>query len=135
MNYESRIMNYGLKNFSILFMIVSVLIVVPNLVGAQGLLPDCGYAGKECGFTDLIQLINNIIDYLIKLAIPVAAGVFAYAGFLLMTTAVADKKSEAKKMIQKVFIGLAIVLAAWLITNTLTNVLIKPGFAPDLVGK
>src|SRR3989344_8914428 len=126
------------KDFKkILPILLLLIIIVPIFVqAADPIIPECGGKDQhECGFGDLIQLINNIIDYLILIAIPVAAAVFAYAGFILMTTAVADKKSEAKGMIRKVFIGLAIVLAAWLITNTLTKALIAPSVAPDLIGK
>lgn len=61
---------------------------------------------------------------------PVAAGVFAWAGFTYMTTGIVDKKSEARSMINKVFIGFIVILSAWIIVNTITNTLLsdKNGF-------
>lgn len=58
------------------------------------------------------------------ISIPIAAGVFAWAGFTYMTTAVMDQKSYAKSMINKVFIGLVFILSAWIIVNTITNTLL-----------
>jgi hypothetical protein len=57
--------------------------------------------------------------------VPVAAGVFAWAGIKLMTTGVADEKSAAKAMIWKVFIGLVFILAAWIIVGTIIKALLQ----------
>ena len=62
------------------------------------------------------------------ISVPVAAGVFAWAGIKLMTTGVADEKSAAKEMIRKVFIGFVVILAAWIIVTTITNTLLKDEF-------
>ncbi|KKR29900.1 MAG: hypothetical protein UT61_C0019G0017 [Candidatus Woesebacteria bacterium GW2011_GWA1_39_8] len=59
------------------------------------------------------------------IAVPVAAGVFAWAGFKLMTTGIADEKSAAKEMIWKVFIGLVFILAAWIIVGTIIKALLR----------
>ena len=115
------------KFLPVLFLI---LILVPVFVFGQTppkespIIPDCGPSG-ECGYYDLLKLVNNIIGWIIMISIPVSAGVLAYAGFLYLTTAVADKRSEAKRMIQNVFIGLACILAAWIIVSTITNTLLK----------
>ena len=62
------------------------------------------------------------------ISVPVAAGVFAWAGFKYMTSAVVDQKAAAKAMLQKVFIGFVVILAAWLIVTTITNTLLSPEF-------
>lgn len=59
------------------------------------------------------------------ISFPVAAGVLAWAGFKYMTTGISDQKSEAKKMIQKVFLGFAFILSAWIIVGTITNTLLR----------
>ena len=74
----------------------------------------------------LLVLADNIITWIIMISVPVAAGVFAWAGFILMTTGVADKRSQAKAMFWKVFIGFVIILSAWLVVSTLLNALLKP---------
>lgn len=126
-----------MKKFLPIFLVLVILI--PVLVDAQSsppekpILPDCGTIvgtkiNRECGYNDLLQLVNNIINWIIMIAVPVAAGVLAWAGFKYMTTGISDQKSEAKKMIQKVCIGLVFILAAWLIVSTILNALLAPNF-------
>jgi hypothetical protein len=106
-----------------------LLIIIPVFVGAQTtentIIPNCS---PNCGYNDLLKLVNNIIKWIIMISAPIAAGVFAWAGILYMTTGVSDKKSEAKEMLQKVFIGFVAILAAWIIVNTITTALLRgPG--------
>ena len=89
----------------ILLILLFVLVFVPVLSFAQ-IIPNCS---PNCGYYDLLQLVNNIIRWIIMISFPVAAGVFAWAGFIYMTSAVADKKSEAKGMFIKVFVGFVIL--------------------------
>lgn len=124
-------------NLCILFLVVSVLspvvVFAQNNSGSQSLIPDCeGDTSRDpspdCGYNDFLQLIKNVINRLILLSFPIAAGVFAWAGFKYMTTGIADKKAEAKSMIVKVFVGFVIILAAWLIVNAVLSALLNPDF-------
>lgn len=119
-----------------------ILIVIPifaNAADPVSIIPkgSCGETlpgggvNRECGYYDLLKLVNNIINWIIMISAPVAAGVFAWAGIVYMTTGVADKKSYAKSMMSKVFTGFVVILAAWIIVNTITNVLLKdPNIVP-----
>jgi hypothetical protein len=80
---------------------------------------------ENCGFTHFITLINNVIDFVfLKLAVPIAAIAFAYAGFLLIVSGGdTSKRSKAKKIFTNVAIGLIFVAAAWLIVNTILSIL------------
>jgi len=103
--------------------------VIPFLVSAQGgFIPCDGGLSDECGYDDLLILVNNVIDWIIKISVPIAAGVFAWAGIKYMTTGIADQKSAAKEMIKKVFIGFVFILSAWIIVTTVTNTLLKDEF-------
>jgi len=108
-------------------------IIIPAFVDAQTLpkiMPDCGPL-NNCGYRDLMQLVVNIIDWIIIISVPVAAGVFAWAGLVYMTTGVTGKKETAKKMLAKVFIGFVFILAAWIIVTTITNTLLAdPSIVP-----
>ncbi|MEK7116860.1 MAG: hypothetical protein AAB837_01705 [Patescibacteria group bacterium] len=132
-------MTQTLKKF-LPFLILFILIM-PVLIFAQGPFVPCGgniidangnITGKqpECGYQDLLKLVNNIINWIIMISVPVAAGVFAWAGFIYMTTGISDQKSYAKDMMWKVAKGLVFILAAWIIVNTITNTLLtdKYGF-------
>lgn len=97
----------------------------------NGIVPlDCGYnirslanrdgTGRICGFTDLIRLIQRIIEYIFVLILPLAALVFAYAGFLYLTSGgSASKRDAARKAMTNVLIGIIIVMLAWIAVKTL----------------
>lgn len=92
----------------------------------SGIVPtDCGYDvgpegnGHICGFADIIRLIQNIIEYIFILILPIAAIVFAYAGFLLLTSGGSpEKRKSAKNAMVKVITGIIIILLAWLLVKT-----------------
>jgi hypothetical protein len=118
--------------------ILVLVIIIPVFVNAQ-IIPNCGQTdasqpggiNKECGYADLLQLINNVINWIIMISVPVAAGVFAWAGILYMTTGISDKKSAAKKMMQNVFFGFVFILAAWIIVGAIVKALLaNPGTVP-----
>lgn len=131
-------MNKKIKNFlPILFLIM--IIIVPIFANAQTsspspIIPDCGILvngklNRECGYEDLLKLVNNIINWIIIISVPVAAGVFAWAGIKYMTTGISDQKSAAKAIIWKVFVGFVFILAAWIIVGTIIKALLKPSIA------
>lgn len=108
-------------------LLILFFVLVPLFVNAQ--IVPCGETGgKECGYQDLLILVNNIIDWIIMISFPVAAGVFAWAGFTYMTTGIVDQKSYAKDILWKVFIGFVVILSAWIIVNTITNTLLVDDF-------
>jgi hypothetical protein len=80
---------------------------------------------NPCGFNDLMTLINNFISFILfKLAVPIAAIAFAYAGFMLITSGGStEKKGTAKKIFTNVALGLIFAVAAWLIVNTVLSIL------------
>ena len=86
--------------------ILFLIILVPVLVSAQDFIP-CGGPGQhDCGYYDLLQLVNNIINWIIKISVPVAAGVFAWAGIKMMIHGDnPGKRSESINTMKKVFIG------------------------------
>jgi len=86
---------------------------------ASLLVPACPTGG--CGFDQLMTLINKVIKFLlVDIATPLAAIVFAYAGFLLITAGGdPGQVTKAKSIIKNLLIGFVIALAAWLIINTI----------------
>lgn len=87
--------------------------------GADGLIP-C--AGPDCNFGHVIQFANTIITWLLRIAIPVTAALFSYAGFLYLTSeGNPGKKAQANKVFQSVFWGFIMALSAWILVNFLTN--------------
>lgn len=136
-----------MKVFTIIALpfLLSVLFI-PSFVSAKtssGLIP-CGNvetaAGvpttERCDFNDFIQLAQNVIDFLIfKIAAPLAAVMFAYAGFLYLTNQ--GNESQVKKahdIFWNVFIGLVVALAAWLVVNFVLEFFLGSGSIYNLLG-
>ncbi len=89
----------------------------------ESLIP-CGRRGQPaCNFKYFIELLNRFIRFvLFTLAMPVAALLFAYAGFLFMTSGSnPTKRSDAKKIFIDVFWGFIIALAAFLIVKSIMS--------------
>lgn len=105
--------------------IFGIFLFVPNFVHAQNSLVPCtGTSESPCGFTSFITLIQNIITFAIKyIIIPVGAIIFAYVGFLFLTSGgSAETRKKAKNIFIKVVIGIVVILAAWLIVSTILTV-------------
>lgn len=103
----------------------SFVLAADPIPGAGGLIP-C--AGPDCNFSHVIQFANKIIDWLMRIAIPVTAALFSYAGFLYLTSGGdSGKKTAAHKVFKSVFIGFVMALSAWIIVNFLTNFFLDKG--------
>ena len=110
--------------FALAMIIVGVFSVIPHLVYAQSTIVPCDGVVVKCGFTSFITLIQNIITFAIKyIIIPVGAIIFAYVGFLFLTSGgSAETRKKAKNIFIKVVIGIVVILAAWLIVSTILTV-------------
>jgi len=113
------------------FLIATAMLVgMPMFAFAQPATPDeglipCGNTKADntvsdpCTFGDLITLAQTVINFLIfKIAAPLAAVMFIWAGFLYLTAA--GNEGQVKKahdLFWAVFIGLVIALAAWLMVS------------------
>ena len=88
------------------------------------LIPCDGTNARPCDFNALMTLIDNIIKFILfNLALPIAAIMFAIAGFLLITTGGADGKTRAKNIFTNTVIGLIFAAGAFLIVKTILSIL------------
>ncbi|MEX2013891.1 MAG: hypothetical protein WD896_00870 [Parcubacteria group bacterium] len=96
----------------------------------------CDGAGSDpCTFANLIELAQNLISALIIISTFLATAVFAYAGFILLTSGGSETaKNKAKDIFWKVLIGYLWILGAWLLVYTITSVLLKEGFGFSILG-
>jgi Type IV secretion system pilin/Thrombospondin type 1 domain len=78
-----------------------------------------GNITNPCGFADIMKLINKVVSFIfLNLALPLAAIMFAYAGFELVTSGGStEKKSKAKEIFLNVAIGLIFAAGAYLIVH------------------
>lgn len=109
----------------LIHVLIFSILVIPVIAFAAGLVPDCDPT-KGCGWNDLMALVNKVINFvLFKMALPIAAIMFAYAGFLMVTAGgeAAHAREKAKEIFSNAVKGLIIALAAWLIISTLLAIL------------
>ncbi len=108
---------------------------VQDIRAGKGLVKgDCGYklgdGGRMCGLGDFIELIQRIIEYIFVLILPIAAIVFAYAGYLFMTSGGdPNKRNAAKNAMTKLVLGIVVIMMAWLMVKTiLVSLGVSAGF-------
>ena len=112
----------------------------PAIVFAAGLVP-CGIPvqgatgmnyslqATSCNLCSFGTLIQNLINYLLILAVPISIALFAWAGILYFTSVQNPKQiGTAKRLFKSVFIGFALALASWLIIQTILTGLLDPTF-------
>lgn len=104
------------------------------LGGNEQCLIPCGGGGagtgeSECTFQDFLQLFANLVFYMVLISVPIAAIMFAYAGFKIMTSQGGAGLSQGKTMMVKVLIGFVFILAAWIIVSTIVNALVTSEFS------
>jgi len=91
---------------------------------------------EECYFEDMIILAQNVINFLIfKIASPLAAVMFAYAGFLYVTNRGNEGQvKQAHDIFLYVFWGLLVALAAWITVNFILEFFLGSGSAFNFLG-
>lgn len=91
----------------------------------NGLIPDCSPdpVTNQCGwgYKEFMGLINNVINFvLFKLALPIAALMFTYAGIKLVGSGGStEARSSAKNIFTNTVIGLVLAAGSWLIVKTI----------------
>lgn len=99
---------------------------------SPGIVPVC--EGDNCDFQDFLQLLDNVFETILWLAVPLASVAIAYAGIILVTARDdSGKRNEAKGILWAAILGLVIVLAAWLIVNTVLDTLVPSGEFRDKI--
>ena len=117
--------------FALLVMTAFALPPVLALADTSGLIP-CGnnvqnkQVTDPCTYEDLITLVQTIIDFLIfKLAAPISALLFAYAGYLYLTNGGNESQiKQAHDIFLNVFWGFILALGAWLLVKFFLDFLI-----------
>jgi len=123
-----------------IFLLIFATLTMPLLSLAAESLVQCGTqvdaSGKvtnPCGFTDFLSLVNRVITFvLFDLALPIAAIMFAWAGFLMVTAGGSTERvGKAKRIFTNVAIGFIIAVIAFLVVRTILALL---GFKGDWIG-
>jgi len=114
-------LNFENKKIKILsaFFVAMFLYFAPLFVFAGGIIP-CDGVKVKCDFNALIKLVQNIIEFIIKVSPFVAAVAFAWAGWKYITAGSnTGQIGEAHKIFSSVAYGFIIILSAWLIVKAI----------------
>jgi len=81
------------------------------------LVPNC--SGPTCTFCHLLQLAQNVINFLLTLSLFLAVIFIVWGAIMMMLSAGNEKNFEsAKKIMTGAVIGVAVVLGSYIILNT-----------------
>jgi lysylphosphatidylglycerol synthetase-like protein (DUF2156 family) len=130
-------MNRYARDFAVV--LLTILIIVPNLtfaaswtdpiVQCSGALPGTSIDGQSqaaCTVCDIAKTAQRLLNTAIYIAVFLSALLFAYAGIIYVTNiANHGEISKAKNIFSNVVIGLVIILASWLVIDTLMKTLVK----------
>ncbi len=119
---------------------IASLALLPLVAAAQTafdpgtVVPHCGYFSgnsfTECTFCDFMQLVRNVLNFILFLTMVSAGGLFAWAGWLFATVGGnSSNLAKAKSIFRSVLIGLVLVLGAYTIVNTLMKMLVADDFS------
>jgi len=106
-----------------------------GLYTGGGLIP-CGQdMDNKCNSCHVVILANTVVKWLIGITFMIFAGMAVYSGIkLVMSGGNSHAKQDAKEMFTNVFIGLFIILGAWLMIDTLLRYVLKNGETGEIAG-
>src|SRR3989338_699478 len=112
----------------------ALMFLPADTVLAQGGLVTC--SGADCGSCQLVAMINLIIVWLIGILFMLFAVMMVVAGFGLVTSGGNQSALEAaKSKFTNAIIGIIIVIAAWLIVDTVMKGLVGGGSSGAAMGE
>lgn len=116
-------------SFAFLFSVSFALL--PLVVVAAGLVP-CGGADQPlCTWCHLMQLITNVISFLIYIVIPLATVMIVVGGIFIMTAGGSTERvSKGREIVTAAITGLIIALLSWLIIDTIIKIIAGGSFGP-----
>ncbi|MDO8522487.1 MAG: hypothetical protein Q7S08_04395 [bacterium] len=117
---------------------LAIIVIAPTLVfgavpgpivNCSGALPGTTVDGKTqaaCTVCDIAKTAQNVLNTAIYIAVFLSAILFAYAGIIYVTNiANHGEITKAKNIFSNVLIGLVIILASWLVIDTLMKILVN----------
>ena len=127
-------MNYIKKNFVALFLFVFVLIFPLSLLAqytGNAPVPPAGSTtinNPLPAIKSIPEFIKIILEFVIKIGIPIVALAIIYSGFLFVSARGKPSELEtAKRSIMYTLIGAAILLGAWAIAIMISETVLDLG--------
>jgi hypothetical protein len=118
---------WGMKKIILLFIIfLSLVACLLSLSSAQaaGLVPCGGEGQNPCTWCHLMQLIKNVINFLMYIVFPLAAIMIVVGGIMIMTAGGSTERvAKGKEIVTAAVVGLLIALLSWLIIDTIIGII------------
>lgn len=123
-----------MRYYKYLLISISIYLVSFSLASAA-IVPSCGGVGQAaCSYCDLLQLVKNVMDFMLYLVFPLATIGIIIGGFNIMLAAGSSSRVQTgKKYITAAVVGILIALLAWTILDTILKV-ISPDFQVGKLG-
>jgi hypothetical protein len=126
MNRTSRISLVWVTISALFLTVTLVWFLAPEPAFAAESLVPCN--GTDCNFCHVMQLGNNVLNWLFSFVFVIFGVIIFVAGFGLVTSGGNQSKlDDAKKKLSNAVIGIIIIFAAWLIVDTLVKAVITDG--------
>lgn len=132
---------FAMRILTVLFMVL--VMVVPGVGVAAGGILDGGLptqivecdgtslSGKACDLCAFAQLIQNLLNLTVYLAVVGAALLFAYAGWLMLSSAEdPGRRTTGRSIFTSAAVGLIIILGGWLAVDTVMKSVLDGSFGP-----
>lgn len=128
-----------LKLFALRYaaVLLILLALTPSLaIAAPSIIPTivpttCNEKGGCKSVCDIATVAQNVLNAGIYIAVFLSAMLFAYAGFLYLTSVGNPSGvTSAKNIFINVAIGLVIILAGWIVVDTLMKTMTGASFGP-----
>lgn len=124
----------------ILFVIWILPLMLPQLSYAA-IVPNCAQVRDAQGnpvpctsYCDLLQLVKNVINFMMYIIFPIAAIGIVVGGFNIMFAGGSPERAKkGRGIITSAVVGLAIALLAWIIIDTIIKI-IAPNFSVSNLG-
>lgn len=129
MEIKWSIMKIYLKTTLLFVFGCFILVALP--ASAAGLVP-C--AGPDCNMCKFLQLISDVTRFIvIDIMAPLAGLMFLVSGIMMVSAGGNESRfKKGKEILKETAIGVLIILASWVIVNTLITALAVnvDGFVP-----
>ncbi|MBY0294270.1 lytic transglycosylase domain-containing protein [Patescibacteria group bacterium] len=127
--------------FFVLLFLGTPAYIYAQAVGASGLVP-CGavssvnyldpnyyLSATSCNFCYFAKLIQNVVNFLVMVTIPISVAMFAWAGIKFFTAGANPKNiAQAKTIFRSVFIGFIITISGWLVVQVILQNITNQSF-------
>jgi hypothetical protein len=115
--------------FAFLFALPLAAFAQPGITSS--IVSNLSCSGVDCQLCHLMELVQITMTFMVYLGTLFAGLVFAYAGFMLVLyKGGIAQRTQAKQIAWKVLWGFLIMLAAWLIVDTIMKTVLNAGFGP-----